>query len=138
LRLPADTAALAASGRRKAGSLITANRLLLTAIAALALAGAGISNAFAERIRREADIATAAVGMITAPAQADQIIRNDGAWSSISLAAPLNIFNVLPIFYSPQPGDRGILKLRTHSGPGQNDFWLKIGMCWASAPGAPR
>ncbi|HEY1864400.1 MAG TPA: oxidoreductase, partial [Roseiarcus sp.] len=34
---------------------------------------------FAERIRREANIATAAVGMITAPAQADQIIRNDQA-----------------------------------------------------------
>src|SRR5277367_4580832 len=40
LRLPADTAALAVAGRRKAGSLMTANRLLLTAIAALALAGA--------------------------------------------------------------------------------------------------
>jgi hypothetical protein len=40
LRLPADTAALAASGRRKAGSLMTANRLLLVAIAELAFAGA--------------------------------------------------------------------------------------------------
>jgi 2,4-dienoyl-CoA reductase-like NADH-dependent reductase (Old Yellow Enzyme family) len=30
---------------------------------------------FAERIRREADIATAAVGMITTPAHADQIVR---------------------------------------------------------------
>jgi hypothetical protein len=35
-----DAAALATSGRRKAESLMTANRLLLTAIAALALAGA--------------------------------------------------------------------------------------------------
>jgi 2,4-dienoyl-CoA reductase-like NADH-dependent reductase (Old Yellow Enzyme family) len=37
--------------------------------------GPGYQVPFAERIKREADIATAAVGMITAPAQADQIIR---------------------------------------------------------------
>jgi 2,4-dienoyl-CoA reductase-like NADH-dependent reductase (Old Yellow Enzyme family) len=37
--------------------------------------GSGYQVPFAQRIRREADIATAAVGMITAPAQADQIIR---------------------------------------------------------------
>src|ERR1700733_14156159 len=36
----ANVAALAIAGRRKAGSLTTSNRLLLTAIAALALAGA--------------------------------------------------------------------------------------------------
>ena len=41
--------------------------------------GAGYQTPFAERIRREANIATAAVGMITSPAQADQIIRNDQA-----------------------------------------------------------
>ncbi|HEY3622672.1 MAG TPA: oxidoreductase [Roseiarcus sp.] len=41
--------------------------------------GAGYQTPFAERIRREANVATAAVGMITAPAQADQIIRNDQA-----------------------------------------------------------
>jgi len=41
--------------------------------------GPGYQAPFAERIRREANIATAAVGMITAPAQADQIIRNDQA-----------------------------------------------------------
>jgi 2,4-dienoyl-CoA reductase-like NADH-dependent reductase (Old Yellow Enzyme family) len=41
--------------------------------------GPGYQAPFAERIRREANIATAAVGMITAPAQADQIIRNDEA-----------------------------------------------------------
>jgi len=41
--------------------------------------GAGYQTPFAERIRREANIAVAAVGMITAPAQADQIIRNDQA-----------------------------------------------------------
>ena len=38
--------------------------------------GPGYQVPFAERIRREADIATAAVGMITASAQADQIVRN--------------------------------------------------------------
>jgi 2,4-dienoyl-CoA reductase-like NADH-dependent reductase (Old Yellow Enzyme family) len=41
--------------------------------------GPGYQTPFAERIRREANIATAALGMITAPAQADQIIRNDQA-----------------------------------------------------------
>ena len=41
--------------------------------------GPGYQAPFAERIRREANIATAAVGLITAAAQADQIIRNDEA-----------------------------------------------------------
>jgi 2,4-dienoyl-CoA reductase-like NADH-dependent reductase (Old Yellow Enzyme family) len=41
--------------------------------------GPGYQTPFAERIRREANIATAAVGLVTAPAQADQIIRNDQA-----------------------------------------------------------
>jgi 2,4-dienoyl-CoA reductase-like NADH-dependent reductase (Old Yellow Enzyme family) len=41
--------------------------------------GAGYQVAFADRIRREAGIATAAVGMITDPAQADQIVRNGQA-----------------------------------------------------------
>ncbi len=41
--------------------------------------GAGYQVPFAERIRREAGIATAAVGMIVDPAQADQIIRNGQA-----------------------------------------------------------
>jgi 2,4-dienoyl-CoA reductase-like NADH-dependent reductase (Old Yellow Enzyme family) len=41
--------------------------------------GPGYQTPFAERIRREANIATATVGMITAAAQADQIIRNDQA-----------------------------------------------------------
>jgi 2,4-dienoyl-CoA reductase-like NADH-dependent reductase (Old Yellow Enzyme family) len=41
--------------------------------------GPGYQVPFAERIRREADILTAAVGQITAPAQADQIIRNGQA-----------------------------------------------------------
>jgi 2,4-dienoyl-CoA reductase-like NADH-dependent reductase (Old Yellow Enzyme family) len=41
--------------------------------------GAGYQLPFADRIRREADIATAAVGMITGAAQADQIVRNGQA-----------------------------------------------------------
>jgi len=41
--------------------------------------GAGYQVPFAERIRREAGVLTAAVGMITAPAQADQIIRTGQA-----------------------------------------------------------
>jgi len=42
-------------------------------------AGAGYQVPFAERIRRDARVLTAAVGMITAPAQADQIIRTGQA-----------------------------------------------------------
>lgn len=42
-------------------------------------AGAGYQVPFAERIRREADIPTAAVGLITAPALADEIVRNGRA-----------------------------------------------------------
>ncbi len=38
--------------------------------------GPGYQVPFAQEIRRQAGIATAAVGMITAPAQADQIVRN--------------------------------------------------------------
>lgn len=41
--------------------------------------GAGYQTPFAERIRREAGVATAAVGMITAPMQADEIVRNGRA-----------------------------------------------------------
>jgi len=41
--------------------------------------GAGYQVPFAERIRREADIATAAVGSITEPTHADEIIRNGRA-----------------------------------------------------------
>jgi 2,4-dienoyl-CoA reductase-like NADH-dependent reductase (Old Yellow Enzyme family) len=41
--------------------------------------GAGYQVPFAERVRREAEIPTAAVGMITQPWQADQIIRNGQA-----------------------------------------------------------
>jgi 2,4-dienoyl-CoA reductase-like NADH-dependent reductase (Old Yellow Enzyme family) len=42
-------------------------------------AGPGFQVPFAERIRKEAGIATAAVGLITAPAQADEIVRNGRA-----------------------------------------------------------
>ena len=41
--------------------------------------GPGYQTAFAERIRREARIPTAAVGMITDPAQAEHILRTDQA-----------------------------------------------------------
>ena len=47
--------------------------------------GPGYQVAFAERVRREAGIPTAAVGMITAPEQADQIIRT-GQADVVSLA----------------------------------------------------
>jgi 2,4-dienoyl-CoA reductase-like NADH-dependent reductase (Old Yellow Enzyme family) len=42
-------------------------------------AGPGYQVPFAERIRRDADLATGAVGLITTPAQADQIIRAEQA-----------------------------------------------------------
>jgi len=41
--------------------------------------GAGYQVPFAERVRKEAGMPTAAVGMITAPEQADQIVRNGQA-----------------------------------------------------------
>jgi 2,4-dienoyl-CoA reductase-like NADH-dependent reductase (Old Yellow Enzyme family) len=50
--------------------------------------GPGYQVAFAERIRRDADIPTCAVGMITAPEQADQIIRSRQA-DVVSLAREL-------------------------------------------------
>jgi 2,4-dienoyl-CoA reductase-like NADH-dependent reductase (Old Yellow Enzyme family) len=39
--------------------------------------GAGYQLPFADRIRRQAEIASAAVGMITGAAQADQMVRNN-------------------------------------------------------------
>jgi 2,4-dienoyl-CoA reductase-like NADH-dependent reductase (Old Yellow Enzyme family) len=50
--------------------------------------GAGYQVAFAERVRREAGIATGAVGMITEPAQADQIVRT-GQADVVALAREL-------------------------------------------------
>ena len=41
--------------------------------------GPGYQTAFAERIRRDAGVATGAIGLITSPAQADHIIRNGQA-----------------------------------------------------------
>jgi 2,4-dienoyl-CoA reductase-like NADH-dependent reductase (Old Yellow Enzyme family) len=41
--------------------------------------GPGYQTTFAERVRREAGIATAAVGLITSPAQADHIVRSGQA-----------------------------------------------------------
>jgi 2,4-dienoyl-CoA reductase-like NADH-dependent reductase (Old Yellow Enzyme family) len=46
---------------------------------ALVPVGPGYQVPLSERVRREAAIATAAVGMITEPAQADQIVRNGQA-----------------------------------------------------------
>lgn len=51
-------------------------------------AGPGYQTPFAERIRREAGIATAAVGMITSPAQADHILRT-GQADAVVLAREL-------------------------------------------------
>lgn len=42
-------------------------------------AGPGYQASFADRVRREAGVATGAVGMITAPEQADHIIRSGQA-----------------------------------------------------------
>jgi len=42
-------------------------------------AGPGYQVAFAERVRREAGVPTGAVGLITSPAQADQIVRSGQA-----------------------------------------------------------
>jgi len=47
-----------------------------TSLAAKIPVGPGFQSEFAARIRREAGIATAAVGMITSPAQADHLIRS--------------------------------------------------------------
>ena len=41
--------------------------------------GPGFQTEFAERVRREADVPSAAVGLITAPAQADHIVRSGQA-----------------------------------------------------------
>lgn len=46
---------------------------------AVVFAGAGYQSMFAERVRRESGIATGAVGLITAAAQADHIIRTGQA-----------------------------------------------------------
>ncbi|MGD8569054.1 MAG: NADH:flavin oxidoreductase/NADH oxidase [Gammaproteobacteria bacterium] len=51
-------------------------------------AGPGFQTPFAQRIRREVDIATAAVGMITAPEQAEHILRT-GQADAVFLARQL-------------------------------------------------
>lgn len=50
-----------------------------TSLAARIPVGPGFQSEFAARIRRQAEVATAAVGMITAPAQADHLIRSGQA-----------------------------------------------------------
>lgn len=71
-------------------------------------AGPGFQVPFAERIRREADILTGAVGFITEPRQADGIIRS--AQADVVLLArellrdpywPLNASRVLGVEMEP-------------------------------------
>jgi 2,4-dienoyl-CoA reductase-like NADH-dependent reductase (Old Yellow Enzyme family) len=50
-----------------------------TSLAAKIPIGSGYQVSFADRIRREAGLPTAAVGLVTEPAQADQIVRNGQA-----------------------------------------------------------
>ena len=50
-----------------------------TSMSAKIPVGAGFQTEFAARIRRESEIATAAVGMITSPAQADHLVRSGQA-----------------------------------------------------------
>lgn len=69
-----DSVALAKELKRLAVDLIDCSSGGNVPKAAIPL-GAGYQVPFATRIRREANIATGAVGLITAPAQADQIIR---------------------------------------------------------------
>jgi 2,4-dienoyl-CoA reductase-like NADH-dependent reductase (Old Yellow Enzyme family) len=72
--------------------------------------GPGYQVAFAERIRRETGIATAAVGMITEPAQADEIIRTGRADVVLMARAflrdpnwPLRASRVLGVKPPPEP-----------------------------------
>jgi 2,4-dienoyl-CoA reductase-like NADH-dependent reductase (Old Yellow Enzyme family) len=73
-----ESVALATILKQHAVDLVDASSGGLVAGAKIPV-GAGYQVPFAERIRRESGIATAAVGMITDAAQADQIIRNGQA-----------------------------------------------------------
>jgi 2,4-dienoyl-CoA reductase-like NADH-dependent reductase (Old Yellow Enzyme family) len=72
-----SSAALAATGtpERVRGVIASATENSVT----VDPVGPGYQTAFAERIRHAAQIATAAIGMITAAAQADHIIRTGQA-----------------------------------------------------------
>jgi 2,4-dienoyl-CoA reductase-like NADH-dependent reductase (Old Yellow Enzyme family) len=73
-----DSVALAAMVRPLGVDLVDCSSGGLVATARIPV-GAGYQVPFAEEIRRRAGVATGAVGMITSPAQADQIIRNGQA-----------------------------------------------------------
>lgn len=75
---PDETVALARRLKREGVDLIDCSSGGSTGAAQIPL-GAGYQVPFAARIRREAQIATAAVGLITDPMQADQIVRNGEA-----------------------------------------------------------
>jgi len=71
---PEETVALARQLRAEGADLIDVSSGGMVPTANMPL-GPGYQTGFAERVLREADIPTAAVGLITAPAQADHIIR---------------------------------------------------------------
>ncbi|HEX5128069.1 MAG TPA: NADH:flavin oxidoreductase/NADH oxidase [Rhodocyclaceae bacterium] len=73
-----DSVALAKLLREDGADLIDASSGGTLPAPAIPL-GPGYQTKFAERIRHESNIATGAVGLITSPAQADQIIRNGQA-----------------------------------------------------------
>lgn len=68
--------------------------------------GPGYQTRFAERIRREAGIATGAVGMITSPEQADHVIRTEQA-DLVLLARALLRDPYWPLRAAQQLGHRG-------------------------------
>ncbi len=86
--------------------------------------GPGYQVPFAERIRRESGIATAAVGVITAPEQADEIVRN-GRADLVLLARELLRD---PIGRCVPPGRWDTPALSHHPsntpGPGRHRPWL--------------
>jgi 2,4-dienoyl-CoA reductase-like NADH-dependent reductase (Old Yellow Enzyme family) len=69
-------------------------------------AGPGYQTPFAERVRKEAAIATAAVGMITDPAQADHIVRT-GQADMVFLARELLRDPYWPLRAADQLGQNG-------------------------------
>jgi 2,4-dienoyl-CoA reductase-like NADH-dependent reductase (Old Yellow Enzyme family) len=73
-----DTLALARALKELGVDLIDTSSGGTSATAAVP-AGPGYQTAFAERIRREVGIATGAVGMITAPEQAEHVLRSGQA-----------------------------------------------------------
>jgi 2,4-dienoyl-CoA reductase-like NADH-dependent reductase (Old Yellow Enzyme family) len=82
-------------------------------------AGPGYQTPFAERIRREAQIPTGAVGMITDPAQAEQIVRT-GQADVVLLARQLLREPYWPLLAAAQLGEKvswPVQYLRAAPGP---------------------